>query len=132
MDTFTSYLREPRSLTIEKMQELHEELILEIDSDPDAVELYADLIEAATKYASIRASWLQMTNGQKMETDPFRTSCHNTVISCFDVLARYLHTLGKKAAWRDQLGYEKDDKYFRKSIGDFACYLVFINSICAR
>lgn len=39
---------------------------------------------------------------------------------------------GKSAAWRDTLGYEDQDKYFRKRIGDFACYLVFVNSVLAR
>lgn len=36
------------------------------------------------------------------------------------------------ASWRDALGDEKENKYGRKTIGDFACYLVFMNSICAR
>lgn len=37
-----------------------------------------------------------------------------------------------RAGWRDKLGYEEDDKYFRKTIGDFACYIAFVNSLCAR
>ena len=36
------------------------------------------------------------------------------------------------ASWRDALGDEKETKHGRKTIGDFACYLVFMNSICAR
>lgn len=36
------------------------------------------------------------------------------------------------ASWRDARGDEKENKYGRKTIGDFACYLVFMNSICAR
>lgn len=39
---------------------------------------------------------------------------------------------GCEAKWRDELGYEEDDRYNRKAIGDFACYLVFVNSIHAR
>lgn len=31
-----------------------------------------------------------------------------------------------------QLGYEEDDKYYRKRMGDFGCYTVFINSISSR
>jgi hypothetical protein len=30
------------------------------------------------------------------------------------------------------LGYEEDDKYNRKTIGDFACYISFIYAINAR
>jgi hypothetical protein len=48
------------------------------------------------------------------------------------MMARYLKTQGKNTEWRDALGYEEDDKYFRKTIGDFGCYIVFINSLCAR
>lgn len=69
---------------------------------------------------------------KKMDRDSSRTFCHNSVITHFNMLARYLKMQGKPAKWRDQLGYEEDDKYFRKTIGDFGCYLVFINSLCAR
>ena len=48
------------------------------------------------------------------------------------MLARYLKQQGKVAAWRDALGYEEDDQYNRKAIGDFACYLAFVNGINAR
>ena len=68
----------------------------------------------------------------KMDTDSLRTSHHDSVISHFNMLARYLRMQGKKAAWRDALGDENENKYGRKTIGDFACYLVFMNSICAR
>ena len=30
------------------------------------------------------------------------------------------------------LGYEEDNPYNRKAIGDFACYLAFVNGINAR
>lgn len=61
-----------------------------------------------------------------------RTSCHNSVIIHFNMLARYLKKNGKAAVWRDELGYEEDDSYNRKAIGDFACYLAFVNGINAR
>lgn len=48
------------------------------------------------------------------------------------MLARYLKQQGKTAAWRDELGYEEDDPYNRKAIGDFACYLAFVNGINAE
>ena len=46
--------------------------------------------------------------------------------------ARYLKQQGRTAAWRDELGYEEDDPYNRKAIGDFACYLAVVNGINAR
>lgn len=39
---------------------------------------------------------------------------------------------GKDTSWREKLGYEKEDVYNRKVIGDFACYIVFVNSLNAR
>ena len=89
-------------------------------------------IGEATTYAEIRAKWLSLDHSQKMEQDSFRTACHNSVITHFNMMARYLKSQGKNTEWRDALGYEEDDKYFRKTIGDFGCYIVFINSLCAR
>ena len=67
-----------------------------------------------------------------MERDESRTSCHNSLIIKFNQLAKYLKLSGKAISWRDELGYEEDDRYCRKTIGDFACYLVFLNSVHAR
>ena len=50
----------------------------------------------------------------------------------FNMLARYLKMQGRDTGWRDKLGYEEEDKLYRKKIGDFACYLVFVNSINSR
>lgn len=131
-NTFEKYMEEPHSLSMEQMRDIHRELLEEIGKDLDAVELYEELIAVATRYAAIRAGWQQLSREEKMDRDPSRTSCHNSVITHFNMLARYLKMQGKQAKWRDLLGYEKDDKYFRKTIGDFGCYLVFVNSLCAR
>ena len=132
VNTFTIYMEEPHSLTIEQMQSIHRELVEGIEKDSDEIELYEELIAVATRYAAIRAGWEQLSREEKMDRDSSRTFCHNSVITHFNMFARYLKMQGKPAKWRDQLGYEEDDKYFRKTIGDFGCYLVFINSLCAR
>ena len=132
MNTFENYLNEPYSLRFEQMQDLHRELLEEIGSDNNAFELYSDLVSIATKYAAIRAEWQQMTREDKMDKDSLRSSYHNSVIVHFNMLARYLRMQGKKAQWRNLLGYEEDNKYYRKTIGDFGCYIVFVNSICSR
>lgn len=131
-NTFEKYMEEPHSLSMEQMRDIHRELLEEIGKDLNAVELYEELIAVATRYAAIRAGWQQLSREEKMDRDPSRTSCHNSVITHFNMLARYLKMQGKQAKWRDLLGYEEDDKYFRKTIGDFGCYLVFVNSLCAR
>lgn len=132
MDTYEDYLTQRNALTVESMHQIHMEMIEEIGTDQDALELYQDLLEAATKYAAIRASWPLMSREEKMDKDARRTSCHDSAITHFNMLSRYLKQQGKAVVWRDKLGYIEDDPELRKTIGDFACYLVFISSINAR
>lgn len=130
--TFEQYLKEPYALDFHQMQRIHGELSEEIGEDPEAVELYEELIDAATRYAAVRAKWFRMSKEEKIDTDSLRTSHHDSVIIHLNMLARYLKMQGKKAVWREQLGDVEENGYIRKGIGDFACYLVFVNSICAR
>ena len=132
ISTFTIYMKEQHFLTIEQMQNIHRELVEKIGKDSEALELYEELLTVAVRYASIRVGWQQLSREEKMDRDASRTLCHNSVITHFNMLARYLKMQGQQAKWRDELGYEEDDKYFRKTIGDFGCYLVFVNSLCAR
>lgn len=130
--TYEEYLPMNQSLSVEDMTKLHQDMLAEIGSDEDALELYEELIVAANKYSVFRAGWCVWNREEKMDKDPSRTACHDSMIVKFNKLARYLKALGKEAAWREVLGYEEDDSYNRKRIGDFACYIVFVNSICAR
>jgi hypothetical protein len=131
-NTYNNYLNEPYALNFNQMQSLHKNLLDEIGNNLDAIELYENLIDVATKYAAILAGWLRMSREEKMESDSLRTSYHNSVIIHFNMLARYLRMQGKQAMWRNQLGDDEDNRYYRKTIGDFGCYIVFVNSICAR
>ena len=130
--TYEDYLSEPKSLTFEEMQCLHREMVHEIGKDAGGMELYDELVKTATRYSKIRSEWLLMDMAEKMNIDSSRTLCHNSVITKFNMLARYLKSMGKEAKWRDVLGYEEADRMNRKRIGDFACYIVFVNSINAR
>ena len=127
--TYEEYLKQPK---FERMQIIHAEMLAEIGADTEALELYDELTKIVTCYAAIRANWLLLSREEKNEQDSGRTSCHNSVITHFNMLARYLKQQGKTAVWRDDLGYEEDDLYNRKAIGDFACYLVFVNGVNAR
>lgn len=130
--TYDDYLTANDSLTLETMQRLHRELIAEIGTDPDALEIYEELVQKANEYSAIRAKWLLLDREQKMEIDPRRTSCHDSLIVKFNMMARYLKMQGKSASWRDELGYTEEEPGNRKRIGDFGCYLVFVNSVNAR
>lgn len=132
INTMKEYRETRNSLSLEEMEKIHEELIQQVINDDDGIELYDELIETATRYAQFRAEWLQYSKARKMDIDSSRTSCHNSLIIKFNMLARYLKMQNKSTNWRDLLGYEEDDRYNRKRMGDFGCYLVFVNSLCAR
>lgn len=130
--TYEEYLNTPKALTIQQMQQLHEEIISNIGDDEDALELYDELLQKANEYCAIRAEWTLMDRDKKREIDSLRTSHHNSLIIKFNMLSRYLAQKKIEHKWRDILGDEKEDPYCRKRIGDFACYLVFINSLNSR
>ena len=132
MNTYQDYLKMDLSLTVDEMENLYCQMIEEVGNDEIALELYEDLLDQARKYQDYRAKWFSWTREEKMENDPIRSSCHNTLIVKFNVLARFLRSSGKKASWREVLGNEEENPYVRKRIGDFACYMIFIEAISAR
>ncbi len=129
---YENYLSAPLNLPIGEMARLYAGMAEEIGDDPDALELFEELMENAVRYASFRASWLLWSPAEKADRDASRSACHNSLIVKFNQLARYLKQQGQTAAWRDTLGYEEQDRCFRKRIGDFACYLVFVYGISGR
>ena len=42
--TYDEYIRLPKALPFERMQDIHKQIISEVGTDPDALELYAALI----------------------------------------------------------------------------------------
>lgn len=130
--TYEEYSSTEKSLTITQMEDIHNCIIKSIQDDQDASELYGDLISASVKYAEIRAEWSLMSREQKMDKDPLRTALHNSVIIQVNMLARYLAQIGRSTPWRNLLGNEEEDRIYRKTIGDFACYIAFVNAICSR
>ena len=132
MNSFETYLGERYSLSWDEMIKCHEMMLVEIQNDVDAKELYGDVIECATRYAAYRANWGIWSREKQMEHDESRSMCHDSLITKFDILARYLRTIGCQAEWRESLGDVKKDPTYRKRIGDFACFLVFINSLSMR
>lgn len=128
--TYKEYLKEPKAISFEECLKIHELMVSELDED--TVEDYDELVEKCAEYARMRAEWTYHDHAWKADHDSLRTSKHDVVIIKFDQLARWLKKCGKEAAWRDMLGYEEDSPYNRKRIGDFACFLVFVQGINAR
>lgn len=129
---FEEYEKEPNTLSLEQMQRIHAKMMDSIGTDPDARELYEAVLNKAIIYTNMRAQWELMDREEKMEKDSLRTSRHDSLITNLNMLSRFLKIQGKDISWRDDLGYTEDDPSLRKTIGDFACYLVFVNAICNR
>lgn len=116
MCTFEQYLKEPYALDFQQMQRIHGDLLKEIGEDPEAVELYGELIDAATRYAGIRAKWLRMSKEEKMDTDSLRTSHHDSVITHLNMLARYLKMQGNRRCGENSLATLRKTDIFEKRL----------------
>lgn len=136
--TYAQYVTTPKNLSIETMEALHREMVEEMESLEDAMDredalaLYQEFVECSTEYAVFRSNWFLWSREEKIANDKSRTLCHDSVIIKTNQLARCLKMMGKQAKWREVLGEPEKDPYYRKTIGDFACYVVFVNSINAR
>ena len=126
--SYQEYLKHtPEHLTAEDADVLYRQMQEDFDfSDEDLTPLWEKMIQRATQYAAIRASWWQMSREERMEEDAHRTMVHNSVISSLNIIADIERGLGREAAWRDKLG---DD---RKVLGDFACYIALFWGLNAR
>ena len=121
--TYENYLKEKNSLTFDDMQRIHATMVSDIGTDADALELYNELLDMAVKYASIRMSWLSLPKQSKLDDSEKRTICHDSLLIKVRKLSR---CVGKEHEWNEML---RED---RKRIGDFACYLAFLNGLHAR
>lgn len=79
--TYDSYAAMPQSLTLEEMRSVHDAILTEVGSDPDALELYQDLIESSVRYAKFRMDWRFLNVEEKMDIDSNRTSAHTSCIT---------------------------------------------------
>lgn len=120
MVTYKDYLQVPKHLTFSEMVKIHENIAEEAGTDPEALGIYQELIKKSTEYANIRAKWPLLSRTKKLEQDPGKTSCHDSLIIKYNILSRYLRMQGKPASWRDILGEGYDDPYDRKCIGNLA------------
>lgn len=130
--SYPEYVTMEKSLSITEMERIHSEMLDSVGTDEDALELYEELVQQANRYVQFRSNWPLWSREEKTEKDPSRTSCHDSLIVKFSQLVKYLKMQDKDARWMFDLGYIEEDPFNRKRIGDFACYIVFVNSICAR
>lgn len=125
----SDYASEPGALTLEEMQEIHQEMLTGLEKDEDGRELYQELVAVAVKYAAVRQEWLLLSLAKQAERDASRTAIHDSLIIKFNMLERYQKMNGKGGTWRERLGDEKEN---RKRIGDMGCYIAFVQGLCGR
>lgn len=112
------------------MNELFEKYYTEIldccHKNDETLEMWQDLLNKAIEYTSIRAKWSLMPTEEKVENDAYRTACHDSFINSLKMYVRYLKQIGI------ELSLNKLIEQDRKTIGDFANYIVFTEAIKNR
>ena len=61
INTYAECLGMTKSMNFEQMEQIHKMIVEEVSNGSDALELYGELIEIATRYAAIRAKRMQMS-----------------------------------------------------------------------
>ncbi len=130
MNDYSTYLdiSKGSTLTFEEAVDILTEMnecVGKISAD-DKDEFYNEMLQKAFEYTSIRCEWELLSNDERSEKDPYRTSVHDGFITSLNIIARLAGQEGVDASWLGKLG----DK--RKRIGDFACFLTYINGIANR
>lgn len=96
------------------------------DNDNGLSILLEKMINQATDYAGIRSNWLLLSIQEAARMNLTRSLYHDLFIEAVNNVSDYMYKKGYGNQWRALLG--KD----RKRIGDFACYLSYIQSLNAR
>lgn len=110
----------------EKNEKYYDEIVDNIHKDDESFELWQNLLYKAIEYTNIRAKWSLMSTEEKIKNDAHRTACHDLFINSLKVYVRYLKQLGIELM--SNVLIEQD----RKTIGDFANYIVFREAIKNR
>ena len=124
--TYDEYLKMSNTIDIETCLKIHAMMVEEIGNDGDAIELYDEIVEKSVEYTMYRAYWTIKDKAWKMDNDPARSAKHDAIIIKFNQLARYLKMQEKAAKWRDMLGDQ------RKTLGDMACFLTYLQAVNGR
>lgn len=132
MYSYDTYLEHNDTLSFEEANRIHQKMLAEIGHDPDAEELYLELVQSSVEYASVRSKWLLMSREERMDADSGRTGKHDSLIIKFLQLQRYLQANGKQTDWLTDLTGGEDIKDARKRVGDMGCYIAFVYGLNAR
>ena len=104
----------------------YNEIVENCHKNDEIFEMWQDMLNKAIEYTSLRAKWSLMSREDKIENDAHRTACHDSFINSLKIYVRYLKELGIELKSNELI--EQD----RKTIGDFANYIVFREAIKNR
>lgn len=65
LGSLQDYEKMELSIPLEKMVELHTQMLEEIGTDEDALELYEELVKQANRYAQFRSNWILWQSGRE-------------------------------------------------------------------
>lgn len=114
------------NIDYEKKENYYNEIVDTCNKNDEVFEMWQDMLKKAIEYTSIRAKWSLMSREEKIENDAHRTACHDSFINSLKIYVRYLKELGIELKSNELI--EQD----RKTIGDFANYIVFREAIKNR
>lgn len=124
---YEDFVKIPDALSFEDAGQIYKSILsAKQDADIEFLKLLKELLSNAVNYADIRSRWLLMSAQQTAQMDATRSQYHDLFIYAANNVANYLEKCGYRIAWREQLGND------RKRLGDFACYLAYIQGINAR
>ena len=107
------------NIEYEKKENYYNEIVDTCNKNDEVFEMWQEMLKKAIEYTSIRAKWSLMSTEEKVENDAYRTACHDSFINSLKMYVRYLKQIGI------ELSLNKLIEQDRKTIGDFANYIVF-------
>ena len=113
-------------MDFEIFKKYYNEIVDNCNKNDEVFEMWQDLLKKAIEYTSIRVKWSLMSTEEKVENDAYRTACHDSFINRLKMYVRYLKQIGI------ELSLNKLIEQDRKTIGDFANYIVFTEAIKNR
>ena len=124
---YEDFVKIPDALSFEDAGQIYKSILsAKQDADIEFLKLLEELLSSTVNYADIRSRWLTMSAQQTVQMNEIRSQYHDFFIASINNLSRYMYLHGYENTWANLLG---DD---RKRIGDFACYITYIQAINAR
>ena len=125
-----NYLEKRDSLSFKEALEIYQliDKVLEC-KDEYLHELWGNVIRSALAYSKVRTEWNYLSREEKQNKDSVRTGLHNAFMTDLKAFYRLSQELELTGDWFEKLGSSEE---FRKRWGDFAGYVLCIESIRAR